>query len=234
MSYEIYCDETMPDLLQSQKSQFRFLLIGGLWVASDHRERIKLDVTGLRKKYSVWGEMKWRKISPANRDFYFELVNLFHSYNSNIRFRCIVIDSSKVDAELFHDGDDELGFYKFYYQLIHHWILRREKYSIFCDLKTNKSNRRLVDLRTCLVNANKESEIANVQSLRSKEVVLLQLVDVLLGAVQSRYNNSEITGVAKNEIATRIEELFFCKRKICASPWWEQKFNVFQLNMRGG
>ncbi|AEV34669.1 hypothetical protein PSE_0157 [Pseudovibrio sp. FO-BEG1] len=85
-----------------------------------------------------------------------------------------------------------------------------------------------------MVNANKESEIANVQSLRSKEVVLLQLVDVLLGAVQSRYNNSEITGVAKNEIATRIEELFFCKRKICASPWWEQKFNVFQLNMRGG
>jgi len=57
-----------------------------------------------------------------------------------MRFRCIAVDREQVNLAL-HQNDGELGFYKFYYQLLHHWILDNE-YRIFCDLKTNRGRRR--------------------------------------------------------------------------------------------
>ena len=86
------------------------------------RNEIKSRVGALRERHQAWGEIKWSKVSPNRRDFYVELIDLFFAYGDNLRFRCIAVDRTQLNLAL-HDNDGELGFYKFYYQLLHHWIL---------------------------------------------------------------------------------------------------------------
>jgi len=120
--------------------------------------------------------MKWRKVSPSKVSFYTDLIDLFMSFGLDLRFRCIAVDQKAMNPDL-HNDDVELGFYKFYYQVLHHWILDRNEYIVFCDLKRNRDRTRLSTLKRVLNNANRTSIIRDVQSLPSPEVALLQLCD---------------------------------------------------------
>jgi hypothetical protein len=232
MKFEVYCDEALPDLLTSGNPQGQYLMIGALWLPAELREEIKIKINTLRERHLVFGEMKWRKISPSRVRFYEEVVDLFFAYGSNMRFRCIAVDREKINLAEFHNGDGELGFYKFYYQLLHHWILDFNEYRVFCDLKTSRSSTRMAELRRVLSNANLSAEIVDVQSLPSAQLVLMQLCDILLGAANSRLIAGAPTSAAKLAIVERIEAGL--GRRI--SPTWksEEKYNVFKINLQGG
>lgn len=160
MKFEIYCDEAHPDIFTGAKPPAQFLMIGSLWLPADLRDEIKQRVQYLREQYRAWGEIKWSKVSPNRADFYLALVDLFLAYGDELRFRCIAVDRAQVNLEL-HGNDGELGFYKFYYQLLHHWILDFNEYRIFCDAKSNRDPKRLLVLQRCLTRANLTSEITN-------------------------------------------------------------------------
>jgi hypothetical protein len=149
-----------------------------------------------------------------------------------MRFRCIAVDREKINLAEFHNGDGELGFYKFYYQLLHHWIFDFNEYRFFCDLKTSRSSTRMAELRRVLSNANISAKISDVQSLPSGQLVLMQLCDILLGAANSRLNAGAPASAAKLAIVERVEAGL--GRQI--SPTWksEEKFNVFKINLQGG
>lgn len=231
MKFEVYCDEANPDVITSQKPKARFLMIGSLWLPSDLRQEIKCRIKGLRARHGVWGEIKWTKVSPSQIDFYTELVDLFISYGDNLRFRCIAVDRTQLDLSL-HDNDGELGFYKFYYQMIHHWILDFNEYTIFCDAKSNRDIRRLPVLQRCLSKANLSSCIGGVQFLPSKEVVLIQMTDLLLGAASSRINETLREGTAKAAIVQRLESAL--GRALAPTYKTEEKFNIFKIRLQGG
>lgn len=232
MKFEVYCDESLPDLFTSQKPRANYLMIGALWLPAELRDDAKAKVTRLRELHNVHGEMKWRKISPSRLAFYAEVIDLFFAYGSDMRFRCIAVDHTKTNLDHFHNGDGELGFYKFYYQLLHHWILDFNEYTFFCDLKSNRSPTRLAELRKVLRNANLSAEILDVQPLPSSQLVLMQLTDILLGAASSRLNSEAPSSPAKLAIVEQIEARL--GRKI--APTWksEEKFNVFKINLQGG
>ena len=117
--FEIYCDESRPELIYSTNKSTtnpneKYMVIGGIWIDSIERKKIKNKLDYLKKKYKITNEFKWTKVSESKISFYEELIHYFFS-NPKIRFRCIVVDSSKVDINRFHESDSELGFYKFYY-----------------------------------------------------------------------------------------------------------------------
>ncbi len=132
----------------------------------------------------------------------------------------------------FHNNDQELGFYKFYYQMLHHWILNCNQYSVFCDFKSNRVGTRLSELQRCLANANLSSEVVNVQAVRSKESVLIQTADVLTGIAAAKLNNKLRVGSAKWELVLHMEQAL--GRQIAPTYRNEQKFNVFIINLGGG
>lgn len=232
MKFEVYCDETLPDLLTSAHPNGRYLMIGSLWLPADIRETAKARIAELRSKHGVYGEIKWRKISPSKQTFYIELIDLFMSFGLDMRFRCVAVDRTEVNMGRLN-GDAELGFYKFYYQAIHHWILDNNEYSIFCDLKLNRDRSRLSTLKTVLGHANRTSQIEAVQSLPSPEVVLLQLCDVLLGAASARMNERENLGAAKEVFVQHIERRLDRHRLVPTSAA-ERKFNIFRMRLQGG
>lgn len=233
MKFEVYCDEALPDLFMSQRPRARYLMIGGLWLPAELREDVKARIDQLRARHGVWGEMKWRKISPLKSAFYDELIDLFMGFGTEMRFRCIAVDRTQVNLAL-HENDGELGFYKFYYQLLHHWILDFNEYRVFCDLKSNRDRKRLADLKRCLGFANLSASITDIQSLPSREVVLLQLCDVLLGAASSRLNGTITAGTAKEALVKKLETRLNLRGQIGPTSRAEEKFNVFRIRLDGG
>ena len=237
MNIEVYCDESSPDLFSSASPQARFLLIGSLWLEQEKRDLYKREIHALRNRHKIGGEFKWTKISPSRIEFYRELISWFHSYGDALRFRCIAMDRERIDLLRFHQNDQELGFYKFYYQVLHHWIHSLNIYSIYCDYKRNRSTDRLRVLRDCLERSNLSANMERLQFVRSEESVLIQLSDVLTGMAAARLNgrfvgNPDEPATAKKEVTLLLERLL--GREIAPTSLHEKKFNVFKINLRGG
>lgn len=232
MDFEVFCDESRPEVLSSPEEGNRFLMIGSLWAPAHLREDLKTRVYELREKWDTWGEIKWSRVSPSRIGFYESLTDLFLSYESELRFRCIAVDAGEVDMELLQN-DAELGFYKFYYQLIHHWITDFNNYRIFCDTKTNRETDRVKVLKRCLDHSNLTSSINSIQALPSRELVPMQLTDLLLGMVGARFNNSIEKDSAKNKLIERFETLLGKNLKFSTGKN-EVKFNIFRIHLGGG
>ena len=232
MRFEVYCDESRPDLLGSSNPQARFMVIGSLWLKAEDRETFKHELHDLRDKHKIGGEFKWQRVSPSRVEFYKELVAWFNNLGDRLRFRCIAVDQQQINLKLFHEDDQELGFYKFYYQLLHHWVLDCNEYDFFVDFKSNRRRDRLEVLRRCLDYSNLSSKVCKVQAVRSEESVLIQLVDVLTGMAAYRLNEKTKETSAKFSVLDHFEKL----RESSVSPTYksEQKFNVFKINLRGG
>lgn len=232
MDIDVYCDESHPDLFTSKKPRVKYLVIGSLWLPSQNRNEYKASIHTMRDTHKIGGEFKWTKVSPSKIDFYKDLVSWFCSRGSNLRFRCIAVDHRQIDLHEFHESDQELGFYKFYYQTLHHWIFDFNSYSIFCDYKRNRRRDRLHVLQSCLKYSNLSSDIKTLQAIRSRESVLMQLTDVLVGIAGARLNNGIRENTAKHELLLCTERLL--NRKIAPTPRSEKKFNVFRINLQGG
>lgn len=232
MNFEVYCDESRPDLFASRNPKAEFLVIGSLWLQREDRSECKAAIHALRDKYRVGGEFKWQKVSPSRFEFYRDLVEWFIAAGQRLRFRCIAVEHTKVDLVHYHDDDQELGFYKFYYQMLRHWITNFNEYSIFCDAKKNRDPNRLRVLRRCLDLANLCSTVTCVQAIRSNESVLIQLADVLTGIASTRLNRTHRPQTAKTKLLDTLEAGLgkTLQRTLKA----EQKFNVFVIDPTGG
>ena len=55
MKFEVYCDETLPDLFTSAHPCGRYLMIGSLWLPAELRPALKARITQLRDLHNVHG-----------------------------------------------------------------------------------------------------------------------------------------------------------------------------------
>jgi hypothetical protein len=232
MRIEAYCDESYPDLFSSDTPQAKYLVIGSLWLKTDDREAFKASIHGLRDKHKIGGEFKWQKASPSRVSFYQDLVTWFFEQQSALRFRCIAVDRSQINLAQYHDNDQELGFYKFYYQMLHKWIHDNNRYKIFCDFKSNRITDRLNVLQRYLEYSNILARIESVQAVRSKESVLMQMADFLTGAASAKLNDRIIEGSSKQQLVSHLQSLL--GTQISPTPLGEKKFNVFKISLHGG
>lgn len=233
MRFEVYCDENNQDVLtQKKRNHIRFLTIGSLWIPAELRKEAKTKISSIREKHKKFGEIKWHKVSPSGIEFYKELIDLFLSYGKEMRFRCIAVETDKINWNL-HDNNKELGFYKFYYQMLHHWILDFNEYAIFCDYKTNTNKKEMKELKSCLSCSNLSSEIVQVQALSSENLVLMQMADLLLGMTAARLNKTTQKGNARDQLIKYLEKRLDVG-ELCPTPRGEQKFNIFKIDLSGG
>lgn len=229
MNFEVYCDESGLEAL-TRKDAHQYTAIGGIWMPADLRDQFKADMNAIKERSHVKGELKWNKVSPAFVDVYKAVIDYFFAQPA-LRFRVILIESKTVDHIRFNGKDAELGFYKFYYQLLHHWLLDFNNYDVFLDFKVNRNKGRLNELQHVLSNANLTSNISRVQALPSHQSLGIQLADILTGLVAAKFNG-EVSGEAKKSLIKHVEELQ--NRPIIPTPKTEEKFNVFKINLQGG
>ncbi|WP_372474671.1 DUF3800 domain-containing protein [Capnocytophaga sp. ARDL2] len=229
MNFEVYCDESCLESLKNKKEHL-YLGIGGIWMSADMRDHFKDKFKEIKQKYNVQGEVKWNKVSPKFLPMYKEIIDFFFD-SKYLRFRIILVESNKVDLIKFHNSDAELGFYKFYYQMIKPWIFDFNLYDIFLDLKKNRSKNRLKDLEIFLDNSNYFSDVRRVQGLPSNQSLGIQLADLLTGIVTAKFNN-KTSSVAKTELIQYVES--HIGKTIQMTPKSEEKLNIFKINLQGG
>lgn len=229
MKYEIYCDESGVEAL-FDKDAHKYAVIGGIWIPAEERGLCKSKVISLKKKYGLMGEMKWNKVCPSSMDFYKEIVTSFFE-NENIRFRAICIKAEQLNHEKYNLGKGKLGFYKFYFQLLQHWLVWNNTYQIFVDYKVNGYPHRVYELGRILNNATSAS-VSQIQALPSEQSVLIQLADVLTGAVSASFNKEYRIGSAKEELLNVFNN--HLGHAIKPTSVSEEKFNVFEIKLRQG
>ncbi|HDU1442618.1 TPA: DUF3800 domain-containing protein, partial [Staphylococcus pseudintermedius] len=160
---EVFCDESsLENLFKNNKSGY--MVIGGVWIDKKDHKRVKKEIEDLKQKHLIGGEFKWNKVSYSREQFYFEILDYFFG-NRKIRFRCIVVDTKKVNTKKYHNSDNELGFYKFYFNLLDKWCMSNDNYYIYLDYKSNKDSNRLPKLKEIL-NYVSEGDIKDVLPIR--------------------------------------------------------------------
>ena len=229
MNYEVYCDESCIEALFDKESH-DYTVIGGIWIPADSRVDIKNKLNAIKACYGKMGELKWNKVSPVTKDMYKEIIDLFFN-TYNIRFRAITVRTKLVDNKLFNEGSGELGFYKFYFQLIQKWLIEGNSYKVFLDYKVNAQRNRVQDLCRIL-RYSTTATVELTQSLPSEQSVLIQLADVLTGVVASAFNDDRATQESKHVVCQHVER--YLGHGINATLPSEQKFNVFNINLRKG
>lgn len=226
----IYCDESCH--LQYDNSDI--MLLGAIACNKSNVRRFSRDIRKIKKKYGLdeTFEIKWTKVSPAKLDFYLDLIDYF--FDHDLQFRCVIAKGKKeLDNEAFHQTYDD-WYYKMYYLLLSKMIdVTVDSYSVYIDIKDTNGGSKTRKLKEIIDNFlyKFHTSLHNLQIVKSDEIELLQLCDLILGCIgyQNRYikpMNQEPRSLAKVCMCQRLEE--HAKRPLDQStPQLEQKFNIF-------
>ena len=220
-TFNFYCDESC----HLENDNFPYMLIGYVSSAYNqvklHTEKIKQ----LKKDYHIPYELKWNHLSKSAMELYKELIDYF--FATDLQYRAIVIDKKQLKHQQFQQTHDDF-YYKMYYQLIQKKLSPEYNYNIYLDIKDTRSAQKVNGLKDYL--NNNFVSIRNLQNIRSYESELMQLTDIITGAL-SYYLRKENKVIAKNKIVDRIAQ-HAGQALNQSSPRSEQKFNLFFIDLK--
>lgn len=228
MEYVVYCDESRHE----GPSNHPYMAIGSLWLPRENKAQLTEEFKMLCQSCGLGSEVKWSKTSSKYLSEYKQIIDFFFE-RETIRYRVIVIEHSRVDVNRYHEGDRELGFYKFYYQLLKQWLEPGHEYLILLDFKRNKGSGRYSTLKTYLERSVRgKAWISDLTVIDSSQAPLAQLCDLLTGAVAAAWCQDLIPGSPKELLAQYLAG----KRGVStlrlrnANPQ-PSKFNIFHPSL---
>lgn len=230
--YCIYCDESSIN-----NDNNDFMIVGAVFVDKRIKNQVKNKINGIKKRHGHYKELKWSRITKRYLPVYKEIVDYFYSIDSeDLRFCCIEVDKRKIKYNDYHNGDKELAFYKFYYELLKNKFESNTFYNIFLDFKPNKNKYRIKFLNSYWkkrISYYKNSAIKNVSSLESSKNSIMQVTDLFTGAVGHAINfqGKETGNLAKKELIEYIAQKNEKADLLYKSPLSETKFNIFRINL---
>jgi hypothetical protein len=205
------------------------MVLGGLYLPAADVRAISDEIRALKERHGLSRgfEVKWTKVSPAKLEFYEALLQLFFEQNV-ISFRCVIASKEGLDHERYGQTHDD-WYYKIYFQLLREVVKRPNHYRVFLDYKDSYGYQKVEKLRTIVHKVLKDSAretIPVMQPIRSHESELLQLADLLIGAVSHRNNAPEGGSVAKSHLIKLIQGRVDSSLAE-TTPFRQRKFNVF-------
>jgi len=225
MTYNIYCDESCH--LENDKE--KAMAIGGVWCPENKKDEIFKHIREIKQEHGLSSqfEIKWNKVSLGQLNFYMDIVNYFFD-NSDLHFRVIVVpNKQELDHERFHQSHDDF-YYKLYFDMLKTIFDPTCRYNIYLDIKDTRSQKKVDKLHMVLCNNHydfKRELIRKVQQVRSHEVELIALADLLIGAI-SYLHRGITTSEAKLKLIERIKTR--SEYNLTSSTLFrESKFNVF-------
>ena len=224
-TYNIYCDESCHLEHDGEKA----MTIGGVWCPESKKDEIFKRIREIKKEHGLSPkfEIKWNKVSPGKLAFYMDIINYFFD-NSDLHFRVIVVpDKKELNHEQFHQTHDDF-YYKLYFDMLKTIFEPGSDYNIYLDIKDTRGQKKVDKLHEVLCNSKydfKWEMIKKVQQVRSHEVELVALADLLIGAI-SYLHREKVTSDAKLKLIERIK-LRSGYNLTSSTLYRESKFNVF-------
>ena len=229
MEYNIYCDESCH--LEHDNSNV--MAIGAVYCPKEKVHEINARIKNIKIRNGIPShrELKWVKVSPAKIQVYKDLIDYFFDDN-DIYFRIIVIpDKKKLDHKRYGQTHDE-WYYKVYFEMLKAILKPKDLYNIYIDIKDSNSYIKSKKLHEVCCNSLCDFShkiIRKLQPVRSDEVQIMQLTDIMMGAI-THYNRHFEEGEHRSEAKQEIIELikqrsgYSLKRTTLLR---EEKFNIF-------
>lgn len=184
-AYSIYCDESC----HLEKDRQCAMVLGGIWCPTADTADIFREIRAIKSRhgFAAQFEVKWTKVSPSSKGLalYQDLIRFFLA-DPRLRFRGLLVPDK---AKLRHDDfaqDHDTWYYKMYYLLLQRIFRSDTSFRIYLDIKDTRSQTKVQNLerilRTKLGDLDGQTVIT-LQQVRSHEVELLQLADLIIGAI---------------------------------------------------
>ena len=243
MEYNIYCDESC----HLRKDTSDIMILGALQCPKKFRKGICNDIRAIKKKHNLNDnfEIKWTKVGNKRIEFYLELIEYFFM-QSNLDFKCLVLSNKQQFVNYLEELTDgknylikeeyNLWYYKMYFILLNFFITPLNEYSIYVDIKDTRGGEKMKTLHEVLCNNNydfKKRVINKIQLIRSDESEILQLTDLLIGAIgfYNRYSveiesgaNYNLLNAGKIKIVEKIKE--FTGISLTSTTTSKENFNL--------
>ncbi|MBI1836457.1 MAG: DUF3800 domain-containing protein [Flavobacteriia bacterium] len=221
-TFNIYCDESC----HIENDHKKYMILGSVSSAYNQVKRHTERINDLKKKHNYYGEIKWSNVSNSQHQFYTDLVNYF--FDTDLRFRAIVVDKSKIKNDKFSQNYDTF-YYKMYYYLLNHKKNSQYTYNVYLDIKDTLSAYKVNKLKHIL--NIQYGVFRNVQNIRSNESMILQIADFLSGALSYHLNNTDKKVIAKMKLIEKIKE--HTKQNLSnSSGFSETKMNLFFIDLK--
>ncbi len=235
MLYNVYCDETC----HLENDGINVMVLGAVWCPQRKLKEInqRIKEIKVRNNVSPTMELKWTKISPGKLDLYKDLVNYYFD-DDDLHFRALIIpDKSKLDHQRFNQTHDE-WYYKMYFDMLKVIFHPTDRFEVYIDIKDSNSYHKAQKLREVCSNSMydfSQSIIQRLQPIRSEEVQIMQLTDILIGAIAYE-NRSFPDGFQKSSAKQEIISLTkkrsgYSMKKTTLLR--EDKLNLFRWDSRG-
>jgi hypothetical protein len=230
--YNVYCDESC----HLERDRQPVMVLGAVWCPLEKTREISGHIREIKAQHGLppGFEFKWGKVSPAKQDFYLALLDYFFD-NTDLHFHALVVqDKSKLQHELYEQTHDT-WYYKMYFDLLKVIFNPNDCYRVYLDIKDTRSRLKLKKLKDVLCYDKYDftsQMISRLQNMRSHESQLLQMCDLLLGALS--YYHRGLSGNNAKVIVIKSLEEGLGLTLMHSTPLWEKKFNLFLFTPREG
>jgi len=202
--FNIYCDESC----HLENDHQKVMVLGAIWCPSDKAREISVRIREIKVHHGLKPdfEIKWTKVSPAKRQFYLDLIDYFFD-SDHLHFRALIVpDKSVLQHERFGQSHDE-WYYKMYFDMLKVILSPEAHYRVYLDIKDTRGATKVAKLQQILRSSLYDTSweiIERVQTVRSHEVEIIQLTDLLVGTV-SYANRGISTNAGKLALVVRMK-----------------------------
>lgn len=181
--FNVYCDESC----HLENDHQTVMVLGAIWCPLDEVKKISTRIREIKADHNLNPnfEVKWTKVSPAKFLFYRDILNYFFD-NDDLNFRCLVVpDKSKLDHTKYGQ-DHNTWYYKMYFEMLKVIFEPTDIYRIYLDIKDTCGGQKVAKLYDVLCSSLYDFSreiIERIQLIRSHEVEILQMADLLIGSV---------------------------------------------------
>jgi hypothetical protein len=198
--YIIYCDESI------EKGKFYSDFYGGVLVSSDDLDFLTNSLESKKLDLNLKNEIKWTRVTANYLEKYKALMDVFFEFvhQGKIKGR-VMFRQEAFQAQNLTDYSKQHGYFLLYYQFVKHAfglaysnkttkpIFLRVFFDELPDSKEKselfKNNIYALQSLQLFVSANLKIRKNDIGEVNSKDHVLLQCLDVVLGAIAFRLND---------------------------------------------
>ena len=222
LRYDLYCDES-----GTEKGDFFFGAIhcsrARANILNDQVERYRIE-TGINR------ELKWTKVSRELPAQYKSFVDVFLK-DEAATFLLSEISKGRHWRKLASSPDSQ--FLQAYFHFLEQVMKPHARYAIFLDDSSSKRYK-FNSLYYCLnlpaIKNRRQKKVTSFQTVNSNENSLIQLVDVLLGALTSTATASHKVELS-NYVKNRTQGLtFYGSERLLHYSWTAPKTRRFRPN----
>lgn len=226
--YKIFCDESC----HLEHDGAGIMVLGAIHCSAEKAVEANKHIKWLRHQHNYKPELKWSKMNKHQWPLYRDLIDMLTS-DSGINFKTtVVLNKNILDHHQYNAGSHSDFYYKMFYYTLRDFLKEGNEYRVYLDYMDTMGAEKTKKLCDILQSCTRWQLSVTATIVQSYEVQLIQLSDLLIGAVAYR-NRSDID----HSSPIKMQFVEYLESKLgysldYATPPWEEQFNIFRFQPR--